>query len=498
MNRTMTTPEVSAEAAPGPALAREQFREISPADLNAAARTSQSMLWFRDALILGTGRQPLGFLGRYTGQMRQSPDAAAGQRRRYIGQADRHETQGAQIWRFDPTTEQWSHVYDSPIVTGGDGRQRARDRSIRAAGIFQGPGDIEPALYLGVGSLEGRVVMLRSQDGIHFDECRETGLGLPEDADVPSVRCLCSLGARLYTSPTGKNYGRGMLDDNMTDFPMVFATDDPMQGHWTPVSAPGFGDPENLSVNELAAFNGALYAATLNPTSGFQVWKARPEGSAPLQWTKIIDRGAWRGPASSIPASMFRYRDALYVGTGIQRQGRNGRDRYGPFPGELIRIYQDDSWDLVVGDPRPTPHGLKRPVSGLTAGFGDLFTHAFWRMAEFAGHLYLGTSEWRFLPTYLRNRGDLSEARLEYLRSETDAYVPGHFSLWRSPDGDSWSPVTRTGFGGNPNNYGIRELAASAHGLFVAPTATQSRDSGGGLEIWWGQTHSTGSGPEQK
>jgi hypothetical protein len=468
-----------------PPLTAGDFHEVSQGGFNPAIRTSQAMLWFRDALVVGTGRRPLGFLGRYPGQVRKG-DLRSGNR--FVGRAEDHELEGAQVWRFDPSTSHWTHVYDSPLTEGRDGQQRARDRSVRAACIFQGRSDDEPALYLGVGSLEGQLVILRSKDGHHFEECAEHGLGLPEDADVPSVRCLAGLNGRLFTSPTGKNYDRGMLDDNMTDFPIVFASDDPFLGKWQPVSEPGFGDLNNLSVNELVAFNGALYAGTLNPLRGYQVWKTVARGKPPYRWQKLIDRGAWRGPASSIPASMFVYRNALYVGSGIQRQGRRGHDRYGPFPGELIRIHPDDSWDLVVGDPRPTPAGLKQPVSGLTAGFGDLFTHAFWRMAEYDGHLYLGTSDWRFLPTYLRNRDDLSPARLEYLQSETEAYVKGSFSFWCSPDGQDWSAVTRRGFNGNPNNYGIRELAASPHGLFVAPTATQPRSGGGGLEIWWGRS----------
>ena len=469
----------------GKALGIDDFREVGRGCFNASIRTSQAMIWFGDALIVGTGRRPLGFLGRYTARNKFATDRE-GSEIGFVGRVEEQGKDGAQVWRFDPYKLDWSLVYESPLGVGRDGKERARDRSIRASTVFQGPSDDHPCLYLGVGSLERQVVILRSPDGINYAECTEKGLGLSGDADVPSLRCLCSHGGRVYTSPTGKNRDRGMLDDNLTDFPMIFATNDPWHGHWEMVSEPGFGDPTNLSVNEIASFNGFLYAATLNPQRGFQVWKTDARGASPYRWKKIIDCGAWRGPASSVPASLFAYRNALYLGSGIQRQGRDGHDRYGPFPGELIRIHPDDSWDLVVGDTRPTPHGLKRPISGLAAGFGDLFTHAFWRMSEYDGYLYLGTSDWRFLPTYLRNRDELSPACLAYLKSETEKYIKGSFSLWCSADGIRWHPVTRTGFGGNPNNYGIRELTSSPVGLFVAPTATQPRTGGGGLEIWWG------------
>jgi hypothetical protein len=185
---------------------------------------------------------------------------------------------------------------------------------------------------------------------------------------------------------------------------------------------------------------------------------------------------------------MFVFKSALYVGGTLQRQGRVGRDRFGPFPAEMIRIYPDDTWELVAGTPRFTPHGLKRPTSGMLGGFDDRFTHAFWRMAEFEGWLYVGTAGWKWMPTYLRGRTDLSEAQLRYLREETAKRRDGEFCLWRTCDGDHWHAVTRTGFpGGNPNNYGIRELVSTPVGLFVLPTNKFGAKGGGGLEIWWGK-----------
>ncbi len=99
----------------------------------------------------------------------------------------------------------------------------------------------------------------------------------------------------------------------------------------------------------------------------------------------------------------------------------------------------------------------------------------------------MGTAGWRWMPTYLRDRNDLSDAQLARLRSDTREYKPGEFGLWCSADGMRWKPVTTTGFpGGNPSNYGIREIVDTPHGLFVAPTAKAGAISGGGLELWWG------------
>ena len=463
----------------GQRLSLQDFEPLDIPSLNPAIRTSQAMAWFEGKVILGTGRAPLGFLGRRTAQ--SGPRLGA---RMETGGSDAY---GAQIIVFDPKTRQWQKVYESPVITGRDGKLRARDRSMRARLVCQTIKDSKPCLYVGMGSLEGGVNFLRSEDGIEYQECKGSGFNL--DADVPSVRSMAFLDGKLFSTPTGMNYGRGLWDDNFTDFPMVFQATDPMAGDWTAVSEPGFGNPENRSINELEVFNGCLYAATHNPRQGFELWKTDACGDPPYRWTKILERGAWRGALNAIAVAMAVYKNALYLSACILRQGQGGLhlDHYGPFPAELMRIYPDDSWDIITGSPRFTPHGLKRPISGLTGGFGDRYLYNFWRFAIQDETLYLGTSGWKWMPTYLRNRGDLSDAQLQRLRAETEDYHPGEYSLWCTDDGVNWEAITTTGFpGSSRNNYGIRELQPTPYGLFVAPTGKAGAGHGGGLELWWG------------
>ncbi|MCS0494076.1 hypothetical protein NVS89_03130 [Ancylobacter sp. MQZ15Z-1] len=459
-------------------LRAEDFSELEIPYLNPSIRTSQSMAWFADRVILGTGRSPLGFLGRFTGQ--ESPRRGA---HTSTGGSDQD---GAQILSFDPVSEVWTKIYDSPVLPGKDGTPRARDRSIRASLVCQTLADDAPTLYLGAGSLEAQVTFLRSEDGQTIEECGGAGFNL--DADVPSARAMACLHGRLFCTPTGRNYGRGMYDDNITDFPIVFTATDPRSGNWVAASEPGFGEAENLSINELAVFEDHLYAATLNPRFGFQLWKTDARGEPPFKWYKIIDRGAWLGSTNSIPAAVKVFKGALYVTATVQRQGRSSLDNYGPFPAEMIRVYANDDWDLVSGTARFTPNGVKRPVSGLTGGFGDRYTHAFWRTAIHDGDLVVGTAGWRWMPTYLRNRDELSDAQYRRLCEDADKYRAGEFKLWRSPDGETWELITEHGFpGSSPNNYGVRELLPTPHGLFVAPTAMVGAVGGGGLELWWGR-----------
>ena len=76
---------------------------------------------------------------------------------------------------------------------------------------------------------------------------------------------------------------------------------------------------------------------------------------------------------------MHVFKGRLYVGT----------DR----PAELLRINPDDTWDLVVGTPRQTPEGVKRPLSGMDVGFDNPLNIHVWRMQSHNGYLFVGHAE---------------------------------------------------------------------------------------------------------
>jgi hypothetical protein len=71
----------------------------------------------------------------------------------------------------------------------------------------------------------------------------------------------------------------------------------------------------------------------------------------PHRWEKVLDGGAGRG-LNQGAASMTGFRDALYVGTGIQNGGYDWRNKIGPAAAEIIRVNADGSWDIIVGNAR--------------------------------------------------------------------------------------------------------------------------------------------------
>jgi hypothetical protein len=412
----------------------------------------------------------------------------------------------AQIWCWDPDVDKWTRVRRSPTVEEAQtGRRIPREIGYRAMTVFQGMSDPGPALYVAAWAparAKGTPTLLRSLDGEDFAPLAICGPDLG-DAAVTSFRSLVPFEGRLFLSPTGQPG-----NPNISGRPIILASGDPIRGEWYAASEPGFGDRANATVFEMAVFAGHLYAGTMNPVTGFQIWRTRAEGTPPFRWERVISRGAYRGPLNEAALSMVAFDDALYVGTGIQNGGHDRANDVGPAPPELIRIYPDGTWDLLVGEARHTPEGLKRPLSGFGPGFDVLSAGYFWRMAVLDGVLYLGTLDWSVMLQYLTVPSVGAQARLarlaQWFGHHNLARFNGGFDLRCSRDGVRWIPVSADGFG-NPYNFGARSLLGTPRGLFVGTAnpfgpevAARSPDGWvyapnprGGAEVWLG-AHSAG------
>jgi hypothetical protein len=198
---------------------------------------------------------------------------------------------------------------------------------------------------------------------------------------------------------------------------------------------------------------------------------------------------------------MYAYRNDLYVGTCIINGGHDLTHDIGPASAELLRIHRDDSWDLIVGQPRETASGFKHPLSGFEPGFNSPFAGYFWRMAEYDGFLYLGTFDWSVMLPYLQRQEpqDLLQRFGRWAGVDNLVTFYGGFDLFRSPNGETWAPVTTNGFG-NAYNFGVRNLVPTPYGLFLGAANpfgpdvavrhgahwTYIPNERGGAEVWLG------------
>ncbi|HDZ62704.1 MAG TPA: hypothetical protein ENH40_06130 [Nitrospirae bacterium] len=368
----------------------------------------------------------------------------------------------AEIWRYSPSDDKWERVYKSPTISGTDGKPIPRELGFRGMAVYQVNKDDLPELYVSTWSpAKGPgPILLRSVDGRNFEPACEPGLiGLP----VTTIRSLKMFKGRLYTTPAGSRGG----NPNVSAHSVVYESKNPFKRQWEPVSEFGFGDLGNKTIFELEAFGDHLYAGTLN-LEGFQVWRTDAEGEAPYHWEKIIERGAYRGPFNQGVFCMCPFKGALYVGSAIQGGGIDTQNKIGPAPPELIRIFPDGQWDLVVGNPRDTPDGYKSPISGYLPGFDNFFNGYFWRMCEHDGWLYLSSFDWSWSVGYAKRetwpQGFVN--LINHLGAQFIFKRISGFDLYRSFDGENWMPVTINGMG-NPYNIGLRTMTSTPYGLFL-------------------------------
>lgn len=455
---------------------------------------AHSMAWFKGKIYVGTSRAQLAALrlaGRRDGVRPwpiESPDD--------IYDIDRR----AQVWEYTPETDEWRLAYRSPVVHGNNGRDDVPSYiGFRGMVVLQDASDDEPCLYVSSWSPHTAHTpdVLRTSDGLHFAPIPRPPFG----AAVRTCRSLEQFDGRVHLSPTASGTKKGFNQDISSEA-IVYGCDNLAKGNWVPVNEEGFGNKANGTVFEMAQFNGYLYGGTVNPVTGTEIWKTKG-GKPPYTWTKVLDHGAGRGRLNEGSGAMCVFKGALYIGCGIINGGYHRAAKIGPAAAEMIRIWPDDSWDLIVGEARHTRWGLKFPLSGFGPGFDSLLNGYFWRICEHEGWLYSGTFSWANMIPYMAvNRWP--EDMLTMLRRWGDEEFVARFGgaeLWRSPDGIHWQPVTRNGFG-NKFNWGIRNIVSTPKGLFVAtanpfgPNVAVKRDGRwqyvpnprGGCEVWLGQS----------
>ena len=339
----------------------------------------------------------------------------------------------AQIWRFDPQCAKWENVHVSPLGMGSKGFDVARHVGFRDMAVFQGISDPKPALYttswssyMGFGPF-----ILRSTDGNSFDE---VGGSDREYFGQQTLRALVVFKDRLFTIPAGRD--SGVDGTHAFKVGVVLETRDPAQGGWRPVNEPFFGDPGNVMLFEMTTFNGFLYVGTMNPYEGFQLWKTDAEGEPPYRWERVLVKGAYRGNLNEGVCSLCAFKDSLFVGTGIYAGGYDRIYNVGPGAPELIRLHKDDSWDLITGETRETPDGLKVPVSGFGAGFNNPFVGYIWRMCEHDGWIYVSTLVWSSWVPFTDRKfwPKLALDLIDEYGEDRLMQKFGGFDLWRSKD----------------------------------------------------------------
>jgi hypothetical protein len=376
------------------------------------------------------------------------------------------------ILRYEPTTGSWVEVYKTQIANQKENTTSLNSLKVDSEGefsnentvnthgashqisselvVFKGQTDASPTLYVSMLS-PASSQFLHSEDGKTFNIVSEIRL---ENSSSLSLNKFLVFQDQLYAL---SGVATGDKSTNETETALIYVSDSPsVRERWQKANLPGFGDQNNQAISEVSVFNNCLYAATVNPLRGFQIWKTQANGQTPYVWEQVLVDGAYWHTLNQLVSSMVVFKDNLYIASRPFVFGHNEVNNFYPPASELIRIYPDNSWDLIVGTPRFTPNGLKVPLSGKGSGFDNPYDSTFQCLAVHNGYLYAGT------------------------RSEDS------FQLWTSEDGQTWEPISLENLG---NHFRIALLNAMSTplGLVLVANTKSYEDKDYRLEIWLGK-----------
>lgn len=449
-----------------------------------------SAKWFNNKLYVGTGREEL-CLSLLASDVRTGttnyPTAVTGDQ--CPDQVTLAQSLAAEIWEYTPATNTWRLAFQSPstipLTVNGTQVMTALDVGYRVMDVFM-ESDGTPALYVGTVTSGGAYEpspfqpngwppprILRTTDG-------QTWTPIPQDpgtflGNIGNYFLNASTKVRSFRSMTTFNGQMFVTAASYEGSGVILASSNPSAGNnsFQQVS-PNWA---TLPTWDLAVFNGYLYAGTgllfqeYSNATGYGLYKTAATGTPPYQFAPVIVNGGYQTDRSLLspnPLQLYTFRNELYMGTAQ--------------PSELLKIRADDSWDLVIGEPRPLPNGVKigtsgaggqiTPLSGIGAGLGNWMNGHFWRLTASTGgpepdqtttgqNMFLGTWDW-------------GVAIQQYVTlTSLDNFYTHQFGtdVYRSEDGINWSAITQAGFG-DPNNSGTRSLESTPVGVFLG-TARQ-------------------------
>jgi hypothetical protein len=224
------------------------------------------------------------------------------------------------------------------------------------------------------------------------------------------------------------------------------------QQKWRKLNHSIFEDSNNLAISELITFQDSLYLATFNCNRGYQIWKQENNQDATSSWQLIMPNGAYRYILNSQVYAMAVFQDALYIVSGMSATEAKKTHHLSVNNFDIIRIYPDRDWDVIVGTPRITADGLKVPLSAMGPGFDAVTECKFLFLVAHNDRLYVGTQN---------EEG---------------------YHLWYSSDGETWSVMPWQEL----NTYyqvEIQNALSTSSGLVLLGKITELYEEQS-LEVW--------------
>lgn len=285
-------------------------------------------------------------------------------------------------------THEWETTWADYIPESGGVPEPSASSRI---GAVSDPGGGE-ALYARFASPRGSV-LLRMESRGRFREVSDLGETVERYLSFEQLLTWNGQQIGLAANETGRDARLQRLTER--------------DGEWQAEPVTELVGGDNRSVSALAGFHGALYAATVNPESGFELWKLQEDGREGPTWQVVVDNGAHRFVHNQQVFSMQVHDGALFLAAGTPADEQTPESKFFDYRGfEILRLEADGHWDLMVGIPRFSPRGIIVPFSGLGPGLDPRRHTDFGCWVSRAGRLVLGVMDEEGFRLWASERGE--------------------------------------------------------------------------------------------
>jgi hypothetical protein len=311
-----------------------------------------------------------------------------------------HERELRRVLRWDPGTGRWTDVYAHSLSGGHHGRKTfSKESEPDDARRFS----TEIVVVPHVNGVERIQCVFESPHGRHCLGLTDAETGrVQATADTRSAR-------RFLRWQVHEGVIFAVIEQIDGSKSLIRATIEKDDSTWERVPCP---DAKG-SVSGLVSFHGHLLIAVDNERRGFGLWKLAngiQNGAEPV-WEPVLLTGAGRYLLSANVQALAVWEDSLYIVAGVSTEEISAKykKKYQASGFELLRLYEDEDWDLIIGTPRFSSQGIKVPLAGCV--FEEWLAPCFLSFLAGSSELFLCT------------------------KSELG------FQAWASSDGERWESV---------------------------------------------------------
>jgi len=185
-------------------------------------------------------------------------------------------------------------------------------------------------------------------------------------------------------------HSAGRLIAAERDVPRLWASPEPLNGEWISFGNPDWESHGAMRISHVLAHQGQIQVVLDNPDTGFEIWQSDDEGT---NWVPVVLNGAYRYRRNAFVTAVTVHQGYRFLAASSVNADPFASGRTVGF--ELLVLGPSNRWDVLIGDCRCTPDGLRAPLLARGPGLDHTDDHRVVGLGCTADTLYLLTTHRR-------------------------------------------------------------------------------------------------------